>query len=486
MSNLYDICIIGSGPAGAFAANHLAKNNKKVILVDAGNKNPNSDIKNNFDLEKSKINGSIDFGFSQQIGGSSNLWAGQLSKINEIDLESRTKFNFLKWPLDFEQLENLYDRVKKIIGISNKKFSYQDIPAVDLREAECMDKPFNTSVLVEGQKNLTLLVDSTVTKINLDKEKNSVVSVMIFNSNTSAYQYVKAKNYILASGTISNVRILLDGLRDLKTTKPEFYNSIGSYFSTHPKAYVGKIKFNEKFSNNPLIKIFPNSIGYKKFYFGLKVNDIQKSQLLNHCLRIESIYALRMTKILDYFKKFFSWIPFISKNTYLLKSILRLGVIIFQNVEKLSPKKSFDGKYIVRGFFDQESRKDNRIFLSSKKSDSGLPLAIIDWTFNENDWKQVDRFMETMKYKLEKHNIGSFEYSRPSKIKFTGIHSHFIGGTRIGESPINSVVDKNLKVHHLDNLYISGPSVFPSFGYANPFLTIAALSLRLADHLLEK
>jgi choline dehydrogenase-like flavoprotein len=37
-------------------------------------------------------------------------------------------------------------------------------------------------------------------------------------------------------------------------------------------------------------------------------------------------------------------------------------------------------------------------------------------------------------------------------------------------------------VHGVDNLFIAGGSVFPTGGYINPTLTIAALTLRLADH----
>jgi choline dehydrogenase-like flavoprotein len=49
--------------------------------------------------------------------------------------------------------------------------------------------------------------------------------------------------------------------------------------------------------------------------------------------------------------------------------------------------------------------------------------------------------------------------------------------------PKQGVVDKNCRVHGLENLYVTGSSVFPTIGYANPTLTIVALAIRLAEHL---
>jgi choline dehydrogenase-like flavoprotein len=49
--------------------------------------------------------------------------------------------------------------------------------------------------------------------------------------------------------------------------------------------------------------------------------------------------------------------------------------------------------------------------------------------------------------------------------------------------PKTGVVDANCRVHGIDNLYVAGSSVFPTAGHANPTLTIAALSLRLAGYL---
>ena len=92
-------------------------------------------------------------------------------------------------------------------------------------------------------------------------------------------------------------------------------------------------------------------------------------------------------------------------------------------------------------------------------------------------------FVSIFSNEIKAAGIGELNYKRPDKNNFIGVHSHFIGGTRCGKSELNSVVDKSLKVHSFDNLFISGPSVFPSFGYSNPFYTIAALSLRLSDHI---
>ena len=55
----------------------------------------------------------------------------------------------------------------------------------------------------------------------------------------------------------------------------------------------------------------------------------------------------------------------------------------------------------------------------------------------------------------------------------------------MGKDPKTSVVDRNLRAHDVENLYIVGSSVFPTIGALNPTLTIAAVALRLGEHLLS-
>ena len=60
---------------------------------------------------------------------------------------------------------------------------------------------------------------------------------------------------------------------------------------------------------------------------------------------------------------------------------------------------------------------------------------------------------------------------------------HQLGGTRMGSNTKDSVVDKDLKVHGISNLFINGSSVFRTGSYNHPTYTIVKLALRLSNHL---
>ena len=61
--------------------------------------------------------------------------------------------------------------------------------------------------------------------------------------------------------------------------------------------------------------------------------------------------------------------------------------------------------------------------------------------------------------------------------------SHHMGGLRFDHNKNLSIIDKNLKIIGLKNIYVCGSSIFPTSGSVNPTMTICALSNRLGDHL---
>ena len=66
----------------------------------------------------------------------------------------------------------------------------------------------------------------------------------------------------------------------------------------------------------------------------------------------------------------------------------------------------------------------------------------------------------------------------------TGTEAHIQGTTPMGDDPATSVVDRHLLHHRVRNLLVLGSSTFPTCPPANPTLTIAALSLWSARHLM--
>jgi choline dehydrogenase-like flavoprotein len=63
---------------------------------------------------------------------------------------------------------------------------------------------------------------------------------------------------------------------------------------------------------------------------------------------------------------------------------------------------------------------------------------------------------------------------------------HHMGTTRMASDPRRGVTDGWGRVHGLPNLHVAGSSLFPTGGWANPTLTILALSLRTADRIADE
>jgi glucose dehydrogenase len=100
--------------------------------------------------------------------------------------------------------------------------------------------------------------------------------------------------------------------------------------------------------------------------------------------------------------------------------------------------------------------------------------------YNKDAFKMAGRVLKGLFSQLEVP-VKDFEVQDDQAI-FSGA-GHIMGTLRMGKDPKNAVVNENLGSHDHPNLYVVGSGVFPTSCTANPTLTIAALSLRLAAHL---
>jgi choline dehydrogenase-like flavoprotein len=146
--------------------------------------------------------------------------------------------------------------------------------------------------------------------------------------------------------------------------------------------------------------------------------------------------------------------------------------------------------------WEQVPNEESTITLDPDKVDPvfGQAVTHLDWNLKDEDKKTCVRALELCGEYLGKRGGRDFElrteldgganawlFGRGDNTLETG--EHHIGALRMSEDPDSGIVDARARVHSVDNLYIAGSSVFPTTGYANPTMTIVALSLRLADHL---
>jgi choline dehydrogenase-like flavoprotein len=104
---------------------------------------------------------------------------------------------------------------------------------------------------------------------------------------------------------------------------------------------------------------------------------------------------------------------------------------------------------------------------------------VLDW--KRSNWEAHLQLVEKLKALLRKAGY-PVVMSRPFDRRTP---SHQCGTARMGSDPATSVVNSFGRSHDHRNLFIADASVLPTSAAVNPALTIAALSLRTAKHMLE-
>ena len=134
---------------------------------------------------------------------------------------------------------------------------------------------------------------------------------------------------------------------------------------------------------------------------------------------------------------------------------------------------------------EQPPRRENRVYLSESRDAFGSRKIAIDWSWSDKDMAATMRSQDLLAGSLQRAGLGRFEILRPEGRPHVRSYStaHYMGTTRMHSDPRQGVVDSECRVHGIRNLFVASSSVFTTGGFANPTLTIIALTLRIGDHL---
>lgn len=127
----------------------------------------------------------------------------------------------------------------------------------------------------------------------------------------------------------------------------------------------------------------------------------------------------------------------------------------------------------------------NRVTLSDERDGLDIPRPKIAFKIDDYS-KRALAYGHSVARRIWQHmeDTAGAEEIEPLQptLKFNGA-GHPMGTTRMGTDRATSVVNADGLSHAHTNLWVVGPSVFPTGSTANPTLTLAALTLRTADKL---
>lgn len=453
----FPVVIFGSGPAGITTALELEKKNIKCLLVEAGDEVYSATSQEFFkgktigdpitDLSSSRL---------RQFGGTSGHWGGWSKPMEKYNLEL--------WPLKAQDLNPYLKKTCEILNINNqfRKLSLNEY--FNQIEFQYSNVRFANKFKnhIKNTNNILLVLNTQLSHL-VGQNNNTDYAECI---SEKSRKRIKAKYFILACGGIENSRLLLW----TKEKNSGFIDNslpIGKYWMNHPWVLAGvgiidKKKMKEKFKDNFLKYDGP-------LHFAARRELIIKKKILSAAIYMN---AKEDTKI---YKE-------------IIKDILCVAPEYGKKIARMIFKKDLKCGNIFM-HLEENPNENNKIILDNKKDRFEIPTIKLFYKKSNETLRTAKLFLEEFGNLCIKENLGRIAIEK--KIyNLEGFESmgayHHMGGTRIGVNKFDSVADKNLKIHNINNLYISGSSNFVTSGYTNPTFTIIQLAIRLSEKIKER
>jgi choline dehydrogenase-like flavoprotein len=133
----------------------------------------------------------------------------------------------------------------------------------------------------------------------------------------------------------------------------------------------------------------------------------------------------------------------------------------------------------LEAFFEDKGQPANFVACDpSRRTRFGLPMTTVRYDRTPEAGAAIGRWLTRMTRLVE-----AMGYEVVSSTVGPPAGHHASGTCRMGDDPRESVTDRHLRVHGIDNLYLCSNAVFPTSSAVNPTLTLVALAFRLAGHL---
>ena len=526
-----DIVVIGSGVAGALAAHSLALAGKSVVILEAGPRLSRSGIVERFRWQADKMDfmapypsaawaphpqydppnhylilkGEHPFNsqYIRAVGGTSWHWAASAWRFLPNDFNMRSLYGVGRdWPLQYDDLENYYQQAEQALGVwgpadeeldsprsapypmaplplsyneasiksalnaSHPQFRMVTEPAArnsriyDGRPPCCGNNNcmpicptgamYNGVVHVDKAERAgaRLIENAVVYKLETGADKR--IAAAHYKDARGGEHRVEGKYFILAANGIETPKVLLMSTgRDTPQGVANSSGMVGRNLMDHPGTGVQFYAERALWPGRGPQEM-TSMIGFRDGAF--RARQAGKKIHLSNLSRVSQ----EASKIFD------------GLAPQPLPEPARLDAEIRDRAARFV---QFDC------FHEILPQPENCIVPSRKAVDAiGIPRPEITYRIDDYVKRGAAHTREVYADIAQVLGGASIRYQDAF-----APNNHITGTAIMGSHPRDSVVDKDCRSFDHDNLFISGSAVMPTVGTVNVTLTIAALSLRIAD-----
>ena len=514
-----DVCIVGAGAAGGIMALELGRRGIRVVVLESGPRHdfaqrgayvrrylrhedpwrsrlPGQDVNTGsgrlrYNLEGRRVRG---------VGGSTLHWEGYTLRFTESDFRVRSLHGVADdWPISYVDLEPYYARAETALGVAGVPddpwasprstafplpafpFSHSDgifagacrtldigfhhlpqarnsIPYGGRARCQgcstCQVCPTGAKASIdlthvpaaEATGNVRILSEATV--LRLESDRSGEVTSAVYAQPDRVERRLSARVFVLAAGAVENPRLLLlskssefpDGLANRS-------GLVGAFFMSHPGIEVtGRVKEN----------VYPYRIGF--------------STAMSRQFATAGNRAGRAAFLLEFLNSAGPTPEGLAVTSGLTGEALREHV-----------RSEFGRRLGIRIYCEQLPDRANMVSLNPRVRDYfGTPVPHIGYLVGRYERDGLDEAKRVAEKILQ--TLGATDIQSPG----LSMAAHQMGTHRMGTDREMSVVDPNLRAHDVPNLYLVGGGCFVTATSSPPTLTIAALAIRAAEHIVSR
>jgi choline dehydrogenase-like flavoprotein len=505
-----EVCLVGAGAAGIVLAAELLRQGRRVLLLESGGRKEEEASQQ---LNRSERTGqplkAVHPGRFRALGGTTIRWGGQVQEMQEQDFAVRPAIPGSGWPIAKSVLQPYYKRALAAEGLSPVLQTDEEVwRQMDSTPPKLDDDlvPYFTRWCPEpnfarlyrdtlASPNLCVVLHASVCELLLNEARDAILGVRCRNLRGNERVF-HAPTYVLCLGMIETINLLLQPLKQGQLAPWQRNEWLGRHVQSHIDYNAARLVDVDR---KRMEQAFPNIyLKRRKYQPKLRVapERQQQEEILNISGAISFISLGNVEQDVRQMKSAArnllrgNWSAIGLRDTLpalrRLPILLQLAYSFYVSHRAYWPK---DVTYWLRVHCEQEPLSASRITLSSERDALGMFRSRIDWQVSSLEWKTIQRFTQMAKRAVESAGLATVA-PQPELALEDGFRHvifdnsyHWAGGTRMGRSAAEGVVDTDLKLHGVRNAYVCSASVYPTSGFANPVHTLLALAIRLADHL---